>query len=407
MRTKLLELLNKYQKNQATPEEIAYIKEKLAEFQALQDLSLEQEEEWPKLDWLAEDETFKQKVNQQIQKKWLKTVLLITTILLMLIGGGYFILPKAVAQFYYKPMQDTDRSISPFALSLVVAYELQNPYVGLQEVKIDDQGYGRYAIQASTCFFGQASFDVQPIQLQINRGNLSTFNGIQPKTSAHLLRLTSDSGLIAAQRKMKDNMLQQLATLPPYSQVYASLAFEPSVSLAHIQKLIQNQLTNTDIYWYGIQPPNNQTSLLGFRAYGVEPYVFSLEENQRSYLKKLNRKYPYLFNALYNGETRSEDYLSQHFQSMLQFMLDHQKDYQDIFKQSQLNREIKAYQKMLSEEKNFPISSVYLATTVEELKKILTADANCFAEIEQTELYNTNYNFYSQNVTKKTIIVNG
>lgn len=197
----------------------------------------------------------------------------------MLIGGRYFILPKTVAQFYYKPMQDMDRSISPFALSLVVTYELQNPYVGLQEVKIDDQGYGRYAVQASTGFFGQASFDVQPIQLQINRDDLSNFNGIEPKTSTHLLRLTSDSDLIVAQRKIKANMLQQLATLPPYSRVYASLAFESSVSLAHIQELIQKQLTNTDIYWYGIQSPNKQTSLLGFRAYGVESYVFNLEEN--------------------------------------------------------------------------------------------------------------------------------
>lgn len=93
------------------------------------------------------------------------------------------------------------------------------------------------------------------------------------------MRLTSDSDLIVAQRKIKANMLQQLATLPPYSRVYASLAFESSVSLAHIQELIQKQLTNTDIYWYGIQSPNKQTSLLGFRAYGVESYVFNLEEN--------------------------------------------------------------------------------------------------------------------------------
>lgn len=47
-----------------------------------------------------------------------------------------------------------------------------------------------------------------------------------------------------------------------------------------------------------------------------------------------------------------------------------------------MNREIKAYQEMLSDEKNLQISSVYLATIVEELKKILAVNANCFAEIE-------------------------
>ena len=73
MSTKLLELLAKYRQNQATPEEIAYIKERLAEFQELQDLALEEEQaEWEKLDLSVEDQQFKQKINRQIKKNWFK-----------------------------------------------------------------------------------------------------------------------------------------------------------------------------------------------------------------------------------------------------------------------------------------------------------------------------------------------
>ena len=37
-------------------------------------------------------------------------------------------------------------------------------------------------------------------------------------------------------------MLQQLATLPPYSQVYASLAFELNMDLAQVKKLEEEKI---------------------------------------------------------------------------------------------------------------------------------------------------------------------
>ena len=100
MSTKLLELLAKYRQNQATPEEIAYIKERLAEFQELQDLALEEEQaEWEKPDLSVEDQQFKQKINRQIKKNWFKTLFATIGILLVLTGIGYFALPKIVDQF--------------------------------------------------------------------------------------------------------------------------------------------------------------------------------------------------------------------------------------------------------------------------------------------------------------------
>lgn len=59
-----------------------------------------------------------------------------------------------------------------------------------------------------------------------------------------LLRLPKQSVTTAKEMfaLQKEHMLQQLATLPPYSQVYASLAFEPNMDLAQVKKLEEEKI---------------------------------------------------------------------------------------------------------------------------------------------------------------------
>lgn len=165
-----------------------------------------------------------------------------------------------------------------------------------------------------------------------------------------LLRLPKQSVTTAKEMfaLQKEHMLQQLATLLPYSQVYASLAFEPNMDLAQVKKLEKEK--NTHIYWYGVQPPNDQTSIMGFAAYGGVPYTLMFNNEAKNYLNQLNQTYPYLFIGIKNGEGYPENYQFLCFQSMLAFMLDHEADYQQLFHKEYLTKEIKAYQRLLKDE---------------------------------------------------------
>lgn len=387
MSTKLLELLAKYRQNQATPEEIAYIKERLAEFQELQDLALEEEQaEWEKPDLSVEDQQFKQKINRQIKKNWFKTLLTTISILLVLTGIGYFALPKIVDQFYYNPTAKDGDKVAPFSLSFMVAYELQNPFISINDIKINALGYGNYDVETTLEKRGETSFDYPlPTKMEIRKGEVVN-NNYAIRTSSALLRFpTKTSETFEYLRK---KMLKQLATLPPYSQIYASVAFKPSATLEQVQKIEEEEYTH--IYWYGVQPPNDKTGLLGFRDIGTVPYTLTAEDKNKKYLEKLNQKYPYLFMGIQTSNQYPENFQYIRFQSLLQFMLDNQAHFQKLFHYEYLNKEIKAYQKELQNKDNFKISSVYTVTTVASLQNILKKYPDCFAKIEKIELYNQN-----------------
>ncbi|HIU63750.1 MAG TPA: hypothetical protein IAB06_01740 [Candidatus Avacidaminococcus intestinavium] len=392
MSTKLLELLAKYRQNQATPEEIAYIKERLAEFQELQDLALEEEHaEWEKPDLSVEDQQFKQKINRQIKKNWFKTLLMTISILLVLTGIGYFALPKIVDQFYYNPIGKDGDKVAPFSLSFMVAYELQNPFISINDIKINALGYGNYDVETILGKRGETSFDYPlPTKMEIRKGEVVN-NNYAIRTSSALLRFStkaSETFEYQTFENLRESMLKQLATLPPYSQIYASLTFKPSVTLEQVQKIEEEEYTH--IYWYGVQPPNDKTGLLGFRDIGTVPYTLTAEDKDKKYLEKLNQKYPYLFMGIQTSNQYPENFQYDRFQSLLQFMLDNQEHFQNLFHYEYLNKEIKAYQKELQNKDNFKISSVYTVTTVASLQNILKKYPDCFAKIEKIELYNQN-----------------
>ena len=392
MSTKLLELLAKYRQNQATPEEIAYIKERLAEFQELQDLALEEEHaEWEKPDLSVEDQQFKQKINRQIKKNWFKTLLMTISILLVLTGIGYFALPKIVDQFYYNPIGKDGDKVAPFSLSFMVAYELQNPFISINDIKINALGYGNYDVETILGKRGETSFDYPlPTKMEIRKGEVVN-NNYAIRTSSALLRFStkaSETFEYQTFENLRESMLKQLATLPPYSQIYASLTFKPSVTLEQVQKIEEEEYTH--IYWYGVQPPNDKTGLLGFRDIGTVPYTLTAEDKDKKYLEKLNQKYPYLFMGIQTSNQYPENFQYDRFQSLLQFMLDNQEHFQKLFHYEYLNKEIKAYQKELQNKDNFKISSVYTVTTVASLQNILKKYPDCFAKIEKIELYNQN-----------------
>lgn len=387
MSTKLLELLAKYRQNQATPEEIAYIKERLAEFQELQDLALEEEQaEWEKPDLSVEDQQFKQKINRQIKKNWFKTLLTTISILLVLTGIGYFALPKIVDQFYYNPTAKDGDKVAPFSLSFMVAYELQNPFISINDIKINALGYGNYDVETTLEKRGETSFDYPlPTKMEIRKGEVVN-NNYAIRTSSALLRFPTKTS--ETFEYLREKMLKQLATLPPYSQIYASVAFKPSATLEQVQKIEEEEYTH--IYWYGVQPPNDKTGLLGFRDIGTVPYTLTAEDKDKKYLEKLNQKYPYLFMGIQTSNQYPENFQYNRFQSLLQFMLDNQAHFQKLFHYEYLNKEIKAYQKELQNKDNFKISSVYTVTTVASLQNILKKYPDCFAKIEKIELYNQN-----------------
>lgn len=392
MSTKLLELLAKYRKNQATPEEIAYIKERLAEFQELQDLALEEEQaEWEKPDLSVEDQQFKQKINRQIKKNWFKTLLTTIGILLVLTGIGYFALPKIVDQFYYNPTAKDGDKVAPFSLSFMVAYELQNPFISINDIKINALGYGNYDVETILEKRGETSFDYPlPTKMEIRKGEVVN-NNYAIMTSSALLRFStkaSETFEYQTFENLRESMLKQLATLPPYSQIYASVAFKPSATIEQVQKIEEEEYTH--IYWYGVQPPNDKTGLLGFRDIGTVPYTLTAEDKDKKYLEKLNQKYPYLFMGIQTSNQYPENFQYNRFQSLLQFMLDNQAHFQKLFHYEYLNKEIKAYQKELQNKDNFKISSVYTVTTVASLQNILKKYPDCFAKIEKIELYNQN-----------------
>lgn len=387
MSTKLLELLAKYRQNQATPEDIAYIKERLAEFQELQDLALEEEQaEWEKPDLSVEDQQFKQKINRQIKKNWFKTLLTTISILLVLTGIGYFALPKIVDQFYYNPTAKDGDKVAPFSLSFMVAYELQNPFISINDIKINALGYGNYDVETTLEKRGETSFDYPlPTKMEIRKGEVVN-NNYAIRTSSALLRFPTKTS--ETFEYLREKMLKQLATLPPYSQIYASVAFKPSATLEQVQKIEEEEYTH--IYWYGVQPPNDETGLLGFRDIGTVPYTLTAEDKDKKYLEKLNQKYPYLFMGIQTSNQYPENFQYNRFQSLLQFMLDNQEHFQKLFHYEYLNKEIKAYQKELQNKDNFKISSVYTVTTVASLQNILKKYPDCFAKIEKIELYNQN-----------------
>lgn len=387
MSTKLLELLAKYRQNQATPEEIAYIKERLAEFQELQDLALEEEQaEWEKPDLSVEDQQFKQKINRQIKKNWFKTLLTTIGILFVLTGIGYLALPKIVDQFYYNPTAKDGDKVASFSLSFMVAYELQNPFISINDIKINALGYGNYDVETTLGKRGETYFDYPlPTKMEIRKGEVVN-NNYAISTSSALLRFPTKTS--ETFEYLREKMLKQLATLPPYSQIYASLTFKPSATLEQVQKIEEEEYTH--IYWYGVQPPNDKTGLLGFRDIGTVPYTLTAEERDKKYLEKLNQKYPYLFMGIQTSNQYPENFQYDRFQSLLQFMLDNQAHFQKLFHYEYLNKEIKAYQKELQNKDNFKISSVYAVTTVASLQNILKKYPDCFAKIEKIELYNQN-----------------
>lgn len=333
-----------------------------------------------------EDQQFKQKINRQIKKNWFKTLLATIGILFVLTGIGYFALPKIVDQFYYNPIGKDGDKVAPFSLSFMIAYELQNPFISINDIKINALGYGNYDVETTLGKRGETSFDYPlPTKMEIRKGEVVN-NNYAIRTSSALLRFPTKTS--ETFEYLREKMLKQLATLPPYSQIYASLTFKPSVTLEQVQKIEEEEYTH--IYWYGVQPPNDETSLLGFYDYGFVPYTLTAEDKDKKYLEKLNQKYPYLFMGIQTSNQYPENFQYDRFQSLLQFMLDNQAHFQKLFHYEYLNKEIKAYQKELQNKDNFKISSVYTVTTVASLQNILKKYPDCFAKIEKIELYNQN-----------------
>lgn len=180
---KYRELLEQYQKNLLDEGKKKQIEEDIEKHEAISEYLYIKEEEIPELQELLEEtealqekgsESFAELVNRSIRRAFLKMGTVVLVLVLAVLLLVQFVLPRAIASFYYDPGKDIGGGANQMSLDMAVYSELFLPGKRRTNVTASAKGYGKYDVDITQNVSYTGMFTT--VSGEITRNHLRLYN---------------------------------------------------------------------------------------------------------------------------------------------------------------------------------------------------------------------------------------
>ena len=399
MTTNLKELLEKYKNKTATEEEMNLVKEKLEEFSLLQDQLLKEDIELTDFENSINSIDTKN-IKKQVNKKFLKLVLLIFTLLMSCFLVFQFVLKPVLNTFYFNPTtKEKGAPIPSFNLVSAVYTELTQPVLRLGYVTSTNTGIGTYEIEKGYTSLmntqNNGLFNAPTLTYTLKRNEVLPNSESEINYSPAPIWRYEDSRDINFHQDFKDQTIKKMKELPKSSGLDVALSFKEPLTIEETLKLLEADGlpgdSNYRLNWFSV---DNKNINIGFDWFGTFTILSEYVGTNDPYLLSLNKKYPNLFPGAPNssGIDNISQSLEEHFISALSYIID-EKAYLEK-QESQYSD--KMFKNILDEQKKngVKINGVYLSGTPEAIIKFAEKDEVINVDIQGTELYST---FFTDN----------
>lgn len=401
MSINLKKLLQKYHNHTATEEEITLIKEKIEEFNLLQEQSLLDEIPFSQIDSVESTTINTDKIKRQVNRKIIKLVSLIFIGFISFIILFYFFLVPVINHLYFNPnSKEKNASIPEFNLVSAVYTELTQPYLRLAYVTSNNNGVGTYQIEkgySSVVSTNQSFLSNPSFTYTIKKGKPvitkePSHNYLTAPTQ--LVSPTSDPGMYD---KFKQQKLTKIKDLPSSSQINASFTFKKPLAIKDTFSFLESNTlpseSNYHLNWLSVA--NDELSI-GIDWFGT----FQILENKLGtndpYLLSLNQTYPNLFPGAPNHQDIQDqsNALENHFLSSLSYVIDNQEllEMQESFYSPELLKKI-----LTDNKKNgVKINGIYISGTPKAIAHFGSKDEVALIDVQSTELYSDSFSDISE-----------
>ncbi|MHC5375093.1 anti sigma factor C-terminal domain-containing protein [Enterococcus sp. LJL120] len=398
MTEKLTDLLEKYQRGEATAAEKKYVEERLKEFAALQEVLLEQEAgEAFELPNLTEAETVdSKKLKRQVNRKFLRLGLGVAGILLVVFAVLQWLIFPLTNFFYFNPTEKVvHEEVVPYNIVAAIQTEVTSPLYHLAAVDYQHNGIGKYAVTKTY----QTNLPAVPLS-----NNQETFEIVRGKVGETSSSLPAASGLLGVTGNLseesrqlflanKEQTLEKLTALPATSEIAGGLTFATPLSLGEVQEIFGTEsfFSDTDyrVNWFSVDIGDSDGLPLGFNWFATFDYAANYIGISSSYLTDLNGKYPHLLPSTEAGATDvnlRQDF-KEHFTSCLRYLLDNHDLLEKQNQATPLSTEYLQQALDYIEENDVKITGIYLSATTERYREIVKSDQVLDTQILGTELF--------------------
>ncbi|WP_265459815.1 anti sigma factor C-terminal domain-containing protein [Enterococcus sp. HY326] len=402
MTEKLTDLLEKYQRGEATAAEKNYVEERLKEFAALQEVLLEQEDsEVFELPNSTEAETVdSKKLKHQFNRKFLRLGLGVAGILLVVFAVLQWLLFPLANFFYFNPTEKVvHEEVVPYNIVAAIQTEVTSPLYHLSALGSQQDGIGKYIITKTY----QSNLPAVPLSgnqetYEIVRGKVGETSGTLPAASS-LIGRTSELSEESRQLFLanKEQTLEKLTALPATSEIAGGLTFATPLGLGEVQEFFGTESFFSDsdyrVNWFSVDIGDSEGLQLGFNWFATFDFAANYIGTSSSYLTDLNGQYPHLLPSTEAGATDvnlRQDF-KEHFTSCLQYLLDNHELLKMQNKATPLSAEYLQQALDYIEENDVKITGVYFSATTERYREIVGADQVLDTQILGTELYSQSF----------------
>ena len=396
MNSNLKELLHKYNNQTAKEEEIELIKEKVEEFNLLQEQALKDESPLNQLE-LDFESVDTDKIKKQVNRKIGKLVLLIFTCLIGLLLTIFLVITPLMNHFYFNPNdKQKNATIPEFNLVSAVYTDLTQPYLRLAYVTSENTGPGSYQVEkgySSALSTAQSNFSNPNFNYSIKRGKTIVTNEPPHNDTAPLLIHFESSSDDSMYEDFKTKRLEKIQALPDSSLLNVALSFKKPLSIKDTLTFLESETypsaSNYRLNWLSVS--NTEDISLGIDWFGTFQILEDKVGRSDPYLLSLNKTYPNLFpGAPTHQEINNQSQaLEDHFLSSLAYVTDNQ----DLLEKQESFYSPELLKKILTEtkENGVKINGVYLSGTPKAINKFASKPEVANIDVHSTELYNDNF----------------
>lgn len=387
-------LLEKYQAGLTTDEENKQVEEKLAEFSLLQDMYFEKEDvrDFPT------DEIDSKKLKKNYNRKFFNLGLKVFLSILLVVGLGFFIGRPILEKFYYDPTITSEESVlSEHQIMRDIQVQLTNPIRSIASTSIEKVGFASYQVKNrfGLTFSKRDSWkDPELETYQFKRGHVIAYENDHYYSIIPALRYMEHEDLDTQRMQerseiaMKEKVLTAAKEMPQQStNLFSVASFKKSMTMEEINQLfdsIEDQQIQKKYFAVEVDQPIAENSRMPqFGFYSL--FNSSMGIENRDYNMELNETYPELFPSAFLY-TRGEVDYEQHFQSMLQYSIDHFED-QVEHQPSRYGKSIFEEAKNYVENNGLKIHAVYFISTPKDLIELTEKPEVYNMEILDMELY--------------------
>lgn len=395
MNYNLKELLDKYNNQTANEEEIELIKEKIEEFNLLQDQALKDELPFNDFD-LELEKVDTRKIKKQVNRKIRKIILLIFVSIISFLLAVFFVITPLINHIYFNPAtKEKNATIPEYNLVSAVYTELTQPYLRLAYINSENIGPGSYQIDkgySSVISTAQSSFSNPSFSYTIRRGKTVVTNepshnyGTPPMTR---FESSVDDSMYEA---LKVKRLDKINALPDSSLLNVALTFKEPLSMEETLAFLEFEDVTSDsnyqLNWLSVA---NSELNLGLDWFGTFQIIEDKVGTNDPYLLSLNKTYPNLFPGAptYQEIPNRSQALEDHFISSLSYVIDHQ----DLLEKQESFYSTTLLKKVLDDTKKngLLINGIYLSGTPKAINKFASKQEIAAITVHSTELYNDTF----------------